>query len=61
MVRFAQADCVNYLSIDDNEVTRNRDMTVLGFGAIAIATATLAIFSVLLHKTDARERQTPVF
>lgn len=36
-------------------------MTVLGFGAIAIATATLATFSVLLHRSDARERQTPVF
>lgn len=36
-------------------------MTVLGFGAIAIATATLATFSALLHKSDGRGRQTPVF
>lgn len=36
-------------------------MTVLGFGAIAIATATLAIFSLLLRRNETRERQTPVF
>lgn len=36
-------------------------MTVLGFGAIAIATATLACFSLLLHKSETRMRQTPVF
>jgi hypothetical protein len=36
-------------------------MTVLGIGAIAIASATLAIFSLLLHKSEKRDRQTPVF
>ncbi len=36
-------------------------MTVLGFGAIMIATATLASFSVLLRSSGSRVRQTPVF
>jgi hypothetical protein len=36
-------------------------MTVLGIGAIAIATATLACFSLLLYKSDTQIRQTPVF
>lgn len=36
-------------------------MIVLGIGATAIATATLATFSLLLHSSQTREPQTPVF
>lgn len=36
-------------------------MIVLGIGAIAIATATLASFSLLLHSNQARVRHNPVF
>ena len=36
-------------------------MIVLGIGAIAIATATLASFSLLLRTNEMRGRQSPVF
>ena len=36
-------------------------MIVLGIGAIAIATATLASFSLLLRSSETRVRQNPVF
>lgn len=36
-------------------------MIVLGIGAVAIATATLASFSLLLCSSDARIRHNPVF
>jgi|GEM_PF-3345410 len=36
-------------------------MIVLGIGAIAIATATLASFSLLLRSNEMRVRQNPVF
>jgi hypothetical protein len=36
-------------------------MTVLGFGAAAIATATLASFSLLLRSNQTRIRRNPVF
>lgn len=36
-------------------------MIVLGIGAIAIATATLASFSLLLRSHEMRVRQNPIF
>lgn len=36
-------------------------MIVLGFGALAIATATLASFSILLHSGESRVRAIRVF
>lgn len=36
-------------------------MIVLGLGAVAIATATLASFSLLLRSGETRLRQNPVF
>lgn len=36
-------------------------MIVLGFGAVAIATATLASFSLLLRSSETRIRHNPVF
>lgn len=36
-------------------------MIVLGIGAIAIATATFASFSLLLRSSGARTRHNPVF
>ncbi|MBU4531153.1 MAG: hypothetical protein KUA43_13390 [Hoeflea sp.] len=58
---FAQVASGKDLVIDDNDVTRNRAMIVLGIGAIAIATATLASFSLLLRSNEMRVRQNPVF
>ncbi|MBC7284056.1 hypothetical protein [Hoeflea sp.] len=58
---FAQVASGRVLVIDDNVVTRKRAMIVLGIGAIAIATATLASFSLLLRSNDNRIRQNPVF
>jgi len=46
----------------DNDVTRIRAMIVLGFGAIFIASATLAAFSLILQsQDDCRTRQAPAF
>lgn len=50
-----------FFPLNDNAVIRNRAMIVLGIGATAIATATLATFSLLLHSSQTREPQTPVF
>ena len=46
---------------DDNAVSWERAMIVLGIGAIAIAIITLASFTLLLHSGDTKPRLTRIF